>query len=193
MDDAVQCDQIGVNFAVWEKDCFKFMQKLWFLVQSWIIQKVFWAKIFFVEVTIRRHVKIFGGFLNVFGHTDADVGSHFFQENELEKIVSEIRGKRNKNCWHGEQTSLYINGPSSVQALSDKLNKKIWGILIVLVFNEQTMHIKSMLHNSIATHVFPKTLYPRGIRTPALLFLRQIWCPLCLAAMPGQWQTLIPK
>jgi hypothetical protein len=32
-------------------------------------------------------------------------------------------------------------------------------------FNTQTMHIKSVIHNSTAMYVSLKTLYPGGIRT----------------------------
>jgi hypothetical protein len=50
-----------------------------------------------------------------------------------------------------------------------------------LLFNTQTMHIKSF-YTQQHCRVSLKTLYPGGIRTQVFLFLRQMRCPLRHAA-----------
>jgi hypothetical protein len=43
-----------------------------------------------------------------------------------------------------------------------------------ILFNTQTMQINSIIHNIIATYVFPKTALPWRDWSPGLLFLRLV-------------------
>jgi hypothetical protein len=57
----------------------------------------------------------------------------------------------------------------------------LWPMPLFLLFNTQTMHIKSF-YTQQHCYVSLKTLYPGGIRTRVFLFLRRMRCPLRHAA-----------
>jgi hypothetical protein len=47
-----------------------------------------------------------------------------------------------------------------------------------MFLNKQTMHLKSIVHNSIATTSYVKNLTPWRDSNPGLLFLRRMHCQL---------------
>jgi hypothetical protein len=62
-------------------------------------------------------------------------------------------------------------------------NKILWPTPLLLLFNTQTMHIKSFYTQQHCYVSLQKNLYPGGIQTRVFLFLRQMRCPLRHAAM----------